>query len=280
MVTEWVRQTPWRQGSLLTDEAIRKLDLLHPEYGENTLVVVVTHDCDLAQSPEIEPMVEVMIGHRIDTLDGNHTHAKNARTLQCEFEGETLLLAEFIATSKSDIPKSDLADYKPWPDNLLSPSGHATFQRWLAARYRRSAFPDEFERRLVRDTKLATKIAKAVKPHGDSIVAVLFDVDEGQEIIRDGVHDVYLLDITLLHSVEIDFHKAEQAATSAKDAIEKAFGDKLFDSNSGTWQYIELRYCDVISEEALTYRQFSLMKPWRLDHISLGSDPQQPIAVE
>ncbi|HED18565.1 MAG TPA: hypothetical protein ENI74_03575 [Gammaproteobacteria bacterium] len=134
--------------------------------------------------------------------------------------------------------------------------------------------------RLVSKTKLANKIAKAVKPHGALIIAVLFDVDEGQDHVRTDPDEVYVLDITLLYSVEADSEQAEAAAHTAKEAIQAAFKDKLFDKRSGQWKNIELRYCDVLSEEALTYRQFSLMKPWRLEYISLGADPQQPVLVE
>lgn len=280
-MAEWSRETPWRQGHLLTDEAAKVLGLLHPEYPDDTVVIVATHDCDLAQSPVNEPVVEVVVGRRIDALDGNYTYAKTARTLHISFEGQSSFLAEFVTTAKCSISKEVLlAHYEPRESHCLTPSGQATFQRWLAARYRRSAFPDEFERRLLHETKLANKIAKAVKPHGKLISAVLFDVDEGQDHVRIGPDDVYVLDITLLHSVEDDFNKAEEAATKAKKVIQEAFMAKLLDKKSGKWQNIELRYCDVISEEALSYRQFSLMKPWRLEYISLGADQQQQILVE
>ena len=109
---------------------------------------------------------------------------------------------------------------------------------------------------------------------------MLFDVDEGVELVRNGPHDVYLLDITLLHATEPDFAKAEAAANTAKRAIQSDFERKLFDAQTGQWQSIELRYLDVMSEEALTYRQFTLLKRWRLDHISLGAEPQQPLLAE
>jgi hypothetical protein len=108
----------------------------------------------------------------------------------------------------------------------------------------------------------------------------LFDVDEGEEKARVGEDDVYILDITLIHATEPDFAKAEAAADTAKKAIEEAFKNKLFDKESGKWKFIELRYVDVLSEEALTYRQFTLMKRWRLDYVSLGAEPQQPTVPE
>lgn len=279
-MADWQRDTTWRQGRLLTPEAVQTLGLLHPTHPADTLVIVASHDCDLAQLIASEPQAELLVGRRLETLDGNFTHAKAARTLHIGFAGDDPVLAEFVATAKCSIGKELLGDFQPAEPSRLSPAGQATFQRWLAARYHRSAFPDEFERRLVRETRLAERIAKAVKPHGELITAVLFDVDEGVERVRNGPYDVYLLDITLLHATEPDFAQAEAAASTAKRAIQSDFERKLFDAQTGQWQSIELRYLDVMSEEALTYRQFTLLKRWRLDHISLGAEPPQPLLAE
>lgn len=281
MVTreEWTRDTPWRQGHLLPHEAIKSLGLTHPKYPDDTLVIVASHDCDLAQLPDNEPSIEIVFGHRIHVLDGNNTHAKSSRTLHLRFEGDDPLLAEFVITNKRSISKYALIAFIPVAEFKLSSAGLSIFQRWLASRYRRSAFLDEFENRL-KNTGLAGRIAKAVKPHGELITAVFFDVDEGEEILRNGPDDIYVLDIVLLYATEPDFNAAALAANKAKEVIEDAFRTKLFDNQSKKWRNIELRYVDTISEEALSYRQFTLMKPWRIEHISLGADPQQPILAE
>lgn len=281
MVTrkEWTRDTPWRQGHLLPNEAVKSLGLTHPEYPDDTLVIVASHDCDLAQPPDKEPNIEIVVGHRIQILDGNNTHAKSTRTLHVGLEGDEPLLAEFVITDKLSISKYSLMDFMPVTESKLSLTGLSTFQRWLAARYRRSAFPDEFAKRL-KDNGITDRIAKAVKPHGELITAVFFDVDEGEEILRNGPDDIYVLDIVLLHATEPDFNAAPSAANKAKEVIENAFINKLFDNHLKKWRYVELRYVDVISEETFTFRQSKLMKQWRLDHISLGADPQQPILAE
>jgi len=278
-MAEWTRNTPWRQGHLLTNEAVTAIDLNHPEYPEDTVVIVASHDCDLAQHPDKEPQVEVVVGRKILALNGNNTHAKSSRTLHIGFEGDKALLAEFVTTEKGSIPKKVLVDFSPATNVRLAPPDLATFQLWLASRYRRSAFPDEFERRL-NESGLSDKIAKAVKPSSMMITAVFFDVDEGQEVARTEPDDVYMLDITLLHATEPDFYAAEASADKVKAEIERAFKSKLFDTQSGNWQSIELRYVDVISEEAMTFRQSQLLKKWRLDHISMGTDPQQPVLAE
>jgi len=282
-VEEWSRKTPWRQGYLLTAEAISALGFRHPETEgeEETVVVVASHDCDLAQSPEGEPQVEVVVGRILGKSDGNCTHAKNARKLHIEFCGGVAFWAEFEATAKAHVSKAALAPFSPNLDAYLSPENHAIFQIWLASRYRRSAFPDEFERRLTRETKLADKIAKAVRKHGEHIVGVFFDVDEGDEVSRKDPDDTYTLDITVLHAADNDDMEAvaESAAVSAVKDIEKAFKEKLFNPTR-SWKQIELRFCEAVSESVLSYQQFKQLKRWRLEHISLAAEPQQPAIAE
>lgn len=279
-MAEWNRDTSWRQGHLLGKDAIEALGLHHMAALDQTLVIVASHDCDLAQAPEWEPVVEVVIGRLVADKDGNCTHAKNARKLHVEFGGAAALWTEFEATAKAHIAKLALNEFTPCPNAQLSSENRATFQLWLASRYRRSAFPDEFERRLsAKEFKLQERIAKAVKPHGELIVGVFFDVDEGTEVTREGPDDTYALDITILHSADPDFEATERGAETAAKAIEKAFKDKLFDP-SKTWQHIELRICESVSESVLTYQQFKQMKRWRLEHISLAADPQQPVLPE
>ncbi|MFM2346455.1 MAG: hypothetical protein RL654_1208 [Pseudomonadota bacterium] len=278
-MAEWNRYTPWRQGHLLGCDAIAALGLLQTSGPENTLVIVASHDCDLAQAPEGEPCIEIVIGRLVTDKDGNCTHAKNARKLHVEFAGVAACWAEFEATAKVAIDKLKLNNFEPRTDAHLSPENHAIFQMWLASRYRRSAFPDEFERRLMRETKLAEKIAKAVKPHGELIAGVFFDVDGGAEVTRNGPDDTYTLDITILHAADPDFDAAEKAAIAAAKAIQTAFQDKLLKPTK-TWQHIELNSCDAISESVLTYQQFKQLKRWRLDHISLAATPQQSVLAE
>lgn len=279
-MAEWNRDTPWRQGNLLGSDAIDALGLnKFATAVAYPLVIVASHDCDLAQDPEGEPAIEVLIGRLVTDKDGNCTHAKSARKLHVEFAGAEAFWGEFEATAKVSIDKWALNGFKPRADATLSQENQATFQMWLASRYRRSAFPDEFERRLIRETKLHEKIAKAVKPHGDLIAGIFFDVDDGIEVKRDGPDDPYTLDITILHAADPDFDAAEKAADAAAKAIEKAFKEKLF-APTKTWQNIELRACEPISESVLTYQMFKQLKRWRLDHISLAADPQQPVPAE
>ena len=194
-MVEWGRETPWRQGHLVSDEAISVLGLRNSgNLDASTAVVIATHDCDLAQSPDSEPDVEVIVGCFLSKgeVDGNFTHAKNARKLHIEFIGaDSPTLVPMEATSKRKISKDTLGGFFPQAELRLSPENYPIFQMWLASRYRRSAFPDEFERRLTRVTKVSDKISKILKPLGDQIVGIFFDVDDGIESTREGSDDTY-----------------------------------------------------------------------------------------
>jgi hypothetical protein len=274
----WDRKTPWRQGKLIATDDCIKFALCSEVEREKILVIVASHDCDLTQSPDIEPNVEVIVGKVVTATDGNLSHAKNVRRLQVSFDGEPQKTGEFEAIRKTSINKTEFIGLEPRKDLTLSPENVTIFQQWLARRYRRSAFPDEFEEKL-KSTKLAEKITKAVKPHGEDISALLFDVDAGKEVERPGPDDTYQLDIVILYPAEPDPEKSLKAAAEVQRKIKLAFESELHEP-LGKWQHIELRYCEVYSEEALTYKQLQHLKRWRLDHMSLGASPQQAIMAE
>ncbi|KJM11403.1 hypothetical protein SS15_15015 [Enterobacter roggenkampii] len=276
-MTEWQRNTPWRQGHLLESAVATELGLNDPDEPDSTLVIVISQDCDIAQNPSVEPQIEIVIGRRIgDDVDkGNNTNAKNARKLCLSFEHEQgVIWGEFIATKKKAICKLELNRYKPRADVQLTFENLTILQTWLASRYRRSAFSDEFETRL-KGVGLDKKLSKIVKPYGELILGVLFDVDEGKEIVHEGPDDPYTLDIMILHRADPDFEQAESAAIESAKLITKAFKDKFYKNSQ--WQGIELRFCEPTSESVATYQTVRQYKKWNLDSLSLAADPQQLI---
>lgn len=87
-MAEWNRKPPWRQGHVLTREAAIALNLT-PAEGEETVPIVISHDCDVAADPTKEPNVEVIRVQIIEEAKGQFTHSKNARTLHLQFsQGE------------------------------------------------------------------------------------------------------------------------------------------------------------------------------------------------
>jgi hypothetical protein len=129
-VAEWNRDTPWRQGQLLSSDAVATLGLRHPVESEQTLVIVASHDCDLTQHPDGEPVVEVVVGRLLADKDGTYAHAKSSRKLHVEFTGTSACWCEFEATAKVTVDKWLLNEFKPRTDATLSPENQAARQNY------------------------------------------------------------------------------------------------------------------------------------------------------
>jgi hypothetical protein len=276
---EWDRRIPWRQGHILTADVIASLRLAPDSDPAQHVGVVVTHDCDLAQSPDVEPVVEVIVGHRVESGNGNFTHGKNPRRLHLSaVEAGTIIWIELTATARQSVPKQDLVKHAPSATSLLDSSGLNTLQHWLAARYRRSAFPDAFDRHL-NETGVAGRLARILGPLGNHVVAVFFDVEEGKERKHDD-GDPFTLSIHLLYSTAADPHTAQTAANSSVQAVTAAFHDRCWDKKMNKWRGIELVECSAISDQALTYAMSLQLKRWNADYVSLRAEPVQPMLEE
>lgn len=268
--------TEWRQGHVLADEAVAEFGLISSAGPDNTVVVVVSHDCDITADAAREPLVEVVIGRRIDRL-GADANAKTTRRLHLPFfHGDTEVPVEFEITTKTSLKKQAFLAAKRRADMTLSAKARDTLQRWLAARYYRAAFPEEFEARLkAKPAKLSEKIVKAMDDAGEHVLGVYFDLDKGDEYERSGPDDVYDLTITLLYDSERDEEVAHAAAQKAADAIEWAFEAALY--FNGKWRDIKLLSCEIASDNAMSVAASRMLKQWRLDHMSLKEDPPQVI---
>lgn len=275
----WSRDTIWRQGALLSQKAVEVLGLSLQSGGAvEAAAIVVSHDCDLVQLAEVEPMVELVLGRRVERPDGNLLHGKNPRRLQLPINVGNGWV-ELDARWKKAVKKEDLAPYRPDAALSLTLNEKMILQRWLAARYRRAAFPDEFNNRLS-TTGLAERLARIMSKTGAMISAVYFDLDHGKEIVRTADDGPYELEIYIMYSTSSDPEAAAADANDAKAQVEQAFRRRCYDASYQVWQQIELVDCIVVSDEALTVAQSEKLRRWNGDYISLRQDPTQIILSE
>jgi hypothetical protein len=80
----------------------------------------------------------------------------------------------------------------------------------------------------------------------------------------------------LLYTSQPNARESETVALDLKAKIESAFQDLFFKKNN-RWIGIELVDCSVMSDEALTYAQSVIFKQWRLEHLSLREEEEQPM---
>jgi hypothetical protein len=278
-MAEWTRSTPWRQGSILDHKLLAALAQGHPnEHPAPNIGVVVSHDCDIAANPRIEPNIEVIPATFLPEEDGSLTHAKDPRRLHLTLTKPATgqkCFAEFNATEKRQISKEQLANALPSDDYFLPAKELEILRRWLAARYRRHAFSDEFEKRF---RKVEDKLREALKKSSSHLRAILFDLDDDSGADSTGAESPYALDIYLIYTSQSNPGESLRVAESTKEKIEKAFKNKY--KQSGEWTEIELRSCEVVSDKALTYSQYLELAEWRSEGLSLKSDPIGPMTEE
>lgn len=276
----WDRQTAWRQGHALTNDAAIELEVISPKQAASQIAVIISHDCDLVQPCETEPQVEVICGTRVEALNGNYTHAKNPRRIHIEFEedGATIFL-ELLATEKKSLPKASLSKHLPNDRIKLAPKNRIVVQRWLAARYYRSAFPEEFGRRL-KEARLDEGIKRIIEPLGPHLISVYFDIDDGKELDHSSVDGPYALRIYLMYDTSRDPNAALDAVEHGCHAIRGAFHKACFASGKG-WESIELLDCEPISAEGMSVAMSMQLKKWNADYMSFRSGTRNdPILSE
>ena len=276
MAAIWTRDTPWRQGHLLTAEAIKALGLSHPETPDSTCVVVISHDCDLANDAlQIEPDVEVIVGRHLPKGDGNYFWAKAPRTLHIDvLQNDIAAVVELVATAKRFIPKQALAAFSPDPAYSFPGKSLSALRSWLGIRYNRAAFPDPFVDRLSQ-SKVDKRLAKIIEPVGNLLSAVYFDVDGGQEIDHsDG--SPYELKIVLAYPPGDDPEQAADEVEKLEADIQDLFSKKHFDQATGKWNGVALKQCMSISEDDLRVSRARLLTQWRLEYMTLKADEEHP----
>jgi hypothetical protein len=113
-MVDTARNLSWRQGDILSDEAVAICDLVSADgSSEFIYAVVISHDCDLAASESKEPNAEVIMGKRVRKL-GRDSFAKTARRLQIEYHSaDGLIVLELSATEKIPVPKASLSTCAP-----------------------------------------------------------------------------------------------------------------------------------------------------------------------
>ena len=280
-MTDSERQLSWRQGDVLTDEAVKILGLQYPENTDDIFAVVISHDCDLTATADREPESEIIVGRRIAQMGGD-SYGKTARRLHIEYQTDSgSVVLELTATAKISVNKQKLFATDPRRDIWLDGRGIGILQRWLSARYYRAAFPEAFEDRLRSaiipgKRTFPRKIEYILAEGGMHIRALLFDLDEGKDIERTTPEDLYQLGIIVLYDSLQDEPTAAGAATKAAAELEELFESAFHTSEAG-WKSICLQYCDPISDSAMTVAQREMVKQWRLEHMSQQDETPQPM---
>lgn len=163
----------WQQGAILNTEDLPNgmMETLGLDKG---LYVVANQSCDVVQSLEVEPSLELVKATPItcdhELYNGGFFNAKSARRLITPSPTSVREhYLHFDVKDKLQIPRGFLFSHQDIrPCCHLADSSGITFKTWLAMRYNRASFPDEFNERINRaKNKLVKGLEKQV--NGDPV---------------------------------------------------------------------------------------------------------------
>ena len=235
-----------------------------------TLAVVISHDCDCVADEVREPTVEVLLARAVARLDGNFAYAKSTRKLQIEFSVTGKIL-ELDAADKYILKKEVLAKHVPETTWDFTPGEKYILRNWLAARYSRPSFPDEFVRRI---NPVQEAIKNSAKKHGTDIEGIFIYFEPEAELASDA-GEIYEVYITAVYDSERP--EAEPSALLFTQEVRQAFERrfKVLEAPVGLlWSGIELVQCNIASDIEFTYKDVRTQYSYRLDDLSLRTIPQ------
>jgi len=259
----WRRDSSWKQGSILSSDLLTHI--LSDPIDENTIGIVISHDCDIANDNlEVEPYLEFILAKAVE-MDGNFTNAKGSRKLHLPLliDGVESYF-ELKAIDKINCDKQSLCDCEPDSQYQLSQENKIIFQDWLASRYRRQAFPDCLDKRL---GPLITLLKKRGEKFTSEILGYWFSFDPISEELPDG--EPYDIWVNIVYDSKVD--NSEGSAKSISQDVEKLFTDGKIDSKD-----VALVKSDTYSEEEFTLGDLYSNIHYRFDHISNKLDPNIP----
>jgi hypothetical protein len=259
--------TAWRQGDLLAPVDAVALGLIDSAQCDTHRVLVISHSCDIASASEVEPAVELLIGVVVRDDEATAQNGHSIRKLHLGSEGEPPTeWVQYGIADRREVSKADLLHCKPWPDRRYTSEQRALLRRWLAQRYARCEFPDAFIKWL-KESGVGSRFEEIGKRYSAHLVGIYFDFDDDSE--RDSPEDPYELGINLVYDASNAEHAA--AAEEARKRLEASFAERC--KPKGQWRWIELVYCDALSEEVFNLRAARIFRRWRFEHRSLAGEP-------
>lgn len=254
-----VKVNGWRQGSVLGNALVQEITGAGklPSHSGEGKWIVISHDCDVTNgSFENEPNVELLYAKVLsdDEIDGNRNWAKNTRLLQFESNvppGPVVYGCD--ANQRMVVHREPLSRHKPAPQ-AIEASLVGLIANWIAKRYRRAAFPDNFN---IRTTRAASKIRDKAKKKGKWISGIYLLVSD-DELPFNKIYDVIL--IATMRVTDYSDEHARKSATELLGVIESAFA---------SCQGVNLVASELRSESDVSIDDLLRLKRWDYDDLTM-----------
>lgn len=269
--------TQWRQGHLLTPESTKALGLARAGAGGGEVVaVVVSHDCDIHNDKE--PFVEVIVGEILGRKDKQFEKARNPRQLhysspiaQPGADRHVALRHEYLVR----VPVKDFFALAIRDDRYnIDQIEKRSLKQWLAARYGRPAFPDDFEAHLRKPYGKKQTVEKAIAEivaDEDGLLVGIF-LDLGEYRTEDPPKgEPFGLRIYVVYDASTAPEKARAYGEAIAEKLAALFVEAYGQEDVAT--EIALERCTAIADLEFRLSDIRRTDQWRLEYVSLRQEP-------
>lgn len=247
-----IRARGWRQGSIIRPAALPPESIADRSLPENTLLYVLTHDCDLVQADfEKEPYVELLVMAPINQPDGNFAFGRHPRLLDIQLAGGAFRLC---CHDRLRLSRPLLAGIDPLREMAADPYLRDLIAEWMAKRYLRPAFPDAFNRRIAEQGR---PIQRFCKKWGHLFSQFYIHCAPEGEELPDGA--TYDLTVWMVLQTEA----AGSAAATGARALAEQFANIL-----KACPGIQLDDCRSVTEDDVTLAHLHIFSPWDFDYLT------------
>ena len=134
--------------------------------------MVISHSCDINSPSPIETSIEIILMTPIDKQDNANIHGRHPRFYHLKTTGNKWYEARI--DRRGCVDRSFCAKYAPCTNINISKKDILTIVQWVAYRYVRSAFPDEFNVRVSRKNKAKESLKKLLQQGESELLYGLF----------------------------------------------------------------------------------------------------------
>jgi hypothetical protein len=273
-----INRNGWHQGSVFTIEDSTQIlaETPRPQPSEivlsqGTRLMVVSHSCDVVSRRAHELQVEVCPAIPLSTGQGlaMYGHGRDPRCLRLPLllNGQPVM-HELHAPLRFYMQRAKLQVLKPDTQAELAEREIGEYTYWLAARVRRRAFPDAFDRRLYTDN--TKRIRKILSKPGvtEHVEALLYSLSSSKELPDETPYEIKV--VLLANATSLKSVATVEALETAKEEI-----IEILSARPG----IILINFALAADTQLTVAQYKTFSSWGFEDLSLEEESDLPPGI-
>lgn len=256
-----IRENGWRQGMILPSTAVAELcNAYSCGNGDGVVAIVVSQSCDiLHHSLTNEPTIELLIATRIAHEDNLFIHRRHPRKLHFPIvQNNASVWFEANICNRHYMERQLLAGHHPDLGMQIHQDDVKTISQWIASRYLRHAFPDNFVKRI--DHKKIRKLLKQKK--SAYLSGIYLHLSSDDELTDDEPYEIEIVG-TITTDDFGDKNKRESAIDLINAIATEMQSDGKIEVNSECRNELEMSVHDL--------RSFHRMNDF--DDLSYGEAP-------